>query len=117
MATPENVERPQLFRQYHRRQRVQIRTAIFRGIADTEKTELAHALQHLARHHAVLFPLQRVRLDLLLDKTPDLGPEQLMLFFQIDRRHVVAGNLRAHTNSPRLGLYYWSCETALRAIR
>ena len=70
----------QLFGQHHRRQRIQIGAAIFRRITDAEKAEFAHPAQHLARHHAFLFPGRRVRLDLLIDEAPDLGAQQFVLF-------------------------------------
>jgi hypothetical protein len=92
----------EFFGQYDRGQRVHLRAAILRGIADAEKAELAHAAQHLARHHAVLLPLQRPRLDLLVDKAAKLGAQQFMLLAEIDRTRLAAGNSPVHADPPRL---------------
>ena len=78
---------PEFFREHHRAERIHFRTAVFGRIADAEKTERAHLLQDLARHIALLFPLEPVRLYFLLDEAAQLRAQLLVFFGEIDRAH------------------------------
>ena len=75
----------ELFGQHHGRERIHLRAAVARRIADAEKAQAAHAAQHLARHVALLLPGERVRLDLGLDEAAHLRAQHLMLFREIRR--------------------------------
>ena len=86
----------ELFGEHDAGERVHLRSAVARRVADAEKAQAAHAAQHLARHVTLLFPGQRLRLDLGLDEPAHLRAEHLMLRrevwrTQIGKRPAVSG--------------------------
>src|SRR5438128_1453524 len=98
-ATPPKVERPSSSASHHRGKRVEFAAAVFRRIADAEESQLAHLAQRLARHEVLILPRVRERLDLGVDETPDLPPQQLVLLAEIrrgERRYRLARDRLVH---------------------
>ena len=96
IATPENVDRPSSSASTTVASVSMSEPPYSSAVADAEEAQLAHFSQHRARHHAVLLPLQRVRLDLLVDEAADLVPQQFMLLAEIDGARRGIGDGRIH---------------------
>ena len=73
----------EFFRQHRRAEIVHLRAAIFGRIAQSQETQLAHLVQHLARHAALAFPGLAMGLDFFPDEPADLIAQERMLFAQI----------------------------------
>ena len=85
MAAPRKVERPSSSASTIEPSVSISGAAVLGRIADAEEAEFAHPAQHLARHVALLLPLQAMRLDLVLDEAADLRAQQLVLFAEVGR--------------------------------
>jgi hypothetical protein len=58
--------------------------AVFFGIDNAQKTEIAQASKNLARVDFILFPLLCMGPDLLFHKIPDSLSEDVVLFLEVD---------------------------------
>ncbi len=71
---------PQFFGKHEPAEYIHAAAAILFGKADAEEAEIAHHLEEAARNVPFLLPGIPIGLDLLLDKSPDLATQLLMLF-------------------------------------
>ena len=60
-------------------QRIALAAAVLALVHEAQQTGLAHAAQHIARHHAGLFPGGRVRLHFFGNEAGDLVAQQFVL--------------------------------------
>ncbi len=70
MFTPALCERDELLAEHGHVPVVEAAAAVLRVVVDAEEAELAALLEDLAREDALPVPLERVRLELLLDEGP-----------------------------------------------
>jgi hypothetical protein len=82
-------------------ERIGSRAAVLGGVHDPEQPGVAHALQHLARHEALLLPGRAVRLDLARQEARHLLAQQLALGAEVDVLHRLHAYIR---NTPKRGL-------------